>query len=67
MKIIRKDDMSKENLETLMSEINILKQLDHPHIVKIYEFYQDNKNLYLVTEYIEGGELFDRIAKVKFL
>jgi calcium-dependent protein kinase len=67
MKIIRKEDMSKESLETLMGEINILKQLDHPHIVKIYEFYQDKVNLYLVTEYIEGGELFDKIAKVKHL
>jgi calcium-dependent protein kinase len=40
-----------------------LKKLDHPNIVKIFEFYQDKLNFYLITEYIEGGELFDRIAK----
>lgn len=49
-----------------MNEIDILKQLDHPNIVKIYEFYQDKLNFYLITEFIEGGELFDKIAKIKF-
>jgi calcium-dependent protein kinase len=49
----------------LLNEIDILKQLDHPHIVKLYEFYQDKLHFYLITEYIEGGELFDRITKVK--
>ena len=33
--------------------------------MRIYEFYQDKLNFYLITEYIEGGELFDRITKVK--
>ena len=33
--------------------------LDHPHIVSLYEIYQDEANIYLVTEYLEGGELFD--------
>jgi len=35
-----------------MNEIEILKQLDHPKIVKIYEFYQDRENFFLVTELI---------------
>ena len=48
-----------------MNEIEILKQLDHPSIVKLYEFYQDKLNFYLITEYIDGGELFEKISKVK--
>lgn len=39
--------------------------LDHPNIVKLYEIYQDPKNIYLITEYLEGGELFDLILKTK--
>lgn len=34
----------------MFSEVNILKQLDHPSIVKLFELYQDEKNYYLVTE-----------------
>lgn len=39
MKIIRKEDAPKEYVTNLLNEIDILKQLDHPNIVKIYEFY----------------------------
>lgn len=39
--------------------------LDHPNIVKLYEIYQDQKNIYLITEYLEGGEVFDLILKTK--
>jgi calcium-dependent protein kinase len=66
MKVIRKDDVSKEYVTSLLNEIDILKKLDHPNIVKIYEFYEDKDNFYLITEFIEGGELFDRITKKKF-
>ena len=44
--------------------MNILKNLDHPHIVKLFELYQDHKYYFLVTEYLQGGELFDRIKSM---
>lgn len=50
-----------EALDNFMKEINILKNLDHPNIVKLYETYQDKENIYLVMELCSGGELFDRI------
>jgi calcium-dependent protein kinase len=37
--------------------------MDHPNIVKLLEVFQDHLNYYLVSEYCEGGELFDRIRK----
>ena len=52
----------------LLNEVNILRKLDHPNIIKLYESFEDRGYLYLVTEYLfglsslcEGGELFDRI------
>eukprot|EP00347_Sterkiella_histriomuscorum_P018781 403344202 len=43
----------------------VKRLLDHPNIVRLYEIYQDAKNIYLITEYLEGGELFDLILKTK--
>jgi serine/threonine protein kinase len=45
--------------------VQILTKLDHPNIVKYYETYIDEKYIYLVMEYIGGGELFDKIAASK--
>ena len=42
--------------------MGILTTLDHPNIVKYYETYDDSKYMYLVMEYCQGGELFDKIA-----
>lgn len=50
MKSIKKQAILREDQERLFSEMNILKNLDHPHIVKLYELFEDNKNYYLITE-----------------
>jgi len=61
MKAIKKKAVIKEEEEKLFAEVSILKGLDHPNIVKLYELYQDDNNYYLITEYCTGGELFDKI------
>jgi calcium-dependent protein kinase len=38
-----------------------LRNLDHPHIIKLFETFEDGRNIYLVMEMCTGGELFDRI------
>ena len=50
-----------QNYEKFMLEISILAQMDHPNIIRAYEFYQDDQFFYIVTDYCQGGELFDRI------
>lgn len=65
MKIVKKDKLDENYLSSLYNEINILKSLDHPHIMKLYEVYQDESSVYLVTEYLQGGELFDAILNSK--
>lgn len=46
-----------------MNEVEIMKYLDHPHIVKIYEYFQTDQHIFIIMELLEGGELFERIQK----
>ena len=55
-----------KNMERFQQEIEILQQLDHPHVLKLYEYFEDSRNVYLVTEICRGGELFDRIIEAEF-
>ena len=48
------------------SEYNILKELDHPNIMKIYEACETNKNFYIVLENISGGTLLNRFKKIGY-
>eukprot|EP01017_Pseudomicrothorax_dubius_P034140 TRINITY_DN4645_c0_g3_i2.p1 TRINITY_DN4645_c0_g3~~TRINITY_DN4645_c0_g3_i2.p1 ORF type:complete len:444 (-),score=68.62 TRINITY_DN4645_c0_g3_i2:420-1751(-) len=63
VKIINKSATKEEERERLTNEVDILRQLDHPNIIKIFEFYQDDKFFYIVTELCTGGELFDKIVR----
>mmetsp|Transcript_25377 Transcript_25377/g.22512 ORF Transcript_25377/g.22512 Transcript_25377/m.22512 type:complete len:313 (+) Transcript_25377:193-1131(+) len=55
----------KKDVGMLESEINILKELDHPNIVRFYETYIDYKYIHIVMQHCTGGELFDRIVKLE--
>ena len=44
-------------------EMDILANIDHPSVVKLLELFDDGKTLYLIMEYMAGGELFDRIVQ----
>ena len=63
VKVLRKDAMDEDETAAMLNEINILRGLDHPNVVKIYEYFEDAKRFYIVTQFIEGGELFDEIIK----
>jgi len=64
MKVIKKNTHKKEDETSIYDEVNILKTLDHPNIMKIYEFFQDNVNWYLITEYCEYGNLFENFKDI---
>lgn len=64
IKVMNKKKLE-NHLEAIQEEVRILTRLDHPNIVKYYETYIDEKYIYLVMEYIGGGELFDKIASQK--
>jgi calcium-dependent protein kinase len=67
VKVLKKENMDAAEKQTMLNEINTLRELDHPNIVKIFEYFEDEKRFYIVTEHIQGGELFDEIiARGKF-
>ena len=68
MKIIKIKSSEKQttNSKDTIKQINILKTLDHPNIIKIYEFYSTEKYIYIINELCTGGELFNRIVEVKY-
>ena len=61
IKIIPKKIVTKNSKFT--NEINILKMLDHPNVIKLYETYEDDLNYYMIFELCRGGELFDTIIE----
>ncbi|XP_063799328.1 serine/threonine-protein kinase SIK2 [Pseudophryne corroboree] len=63
IKIIDKSQLDAVNLEKIYREVQIMKMLDHPHIIKLYQVMETKNMLYLVTEYAKNGEIFDYLAK----
>ena len=59
VKVISKKEYS---LRMLSNEVLILKRLDHPHVVQLFDIFETKKNVYLVMERCLGGELFEQIA-----
>ena len=65
MKIIPKENVLEGvDSKTVISEISILKKLDHPNIMKIYEFYEDEKNYYIISEFCDQGDLLGKMNKL---
>ena len=60
--------IKKKNVDSteFFNEIELLKALDHPNIIKLFDCYQDKSYYYMVEEYCSGGDLFDYIQKEKF-
>ena len=55
-----------KNMERFKQEITILQKLDHPNVLKLYEYFEDDRNVYLITEICKGGELFDKIIEEEY-
>ena len=66
IKIVKKAGLTDEDKTALEAEIEILKSLAHPHIMILEDNFEDDKFYYLVTELLEGGELFDRVVEKEF-
>ncbi|ORX73210.1 Pkinase-domain-containing protein [Linderina pennispora] len=65
MKVLRKASilLQKRQITFTMTERSILSEVQHPFIVKLYYAFQSNSKLYLILEYVAGGELFTHMAR----
>ncbi|XP_043078424.1 serine/threonine-protein kinase MARK1 isoform X1 [Puntigrus tetrazona] len=62
VKIIDKTQLNPTSLQKLFREVRIMKVLNHPNIVKLFEVIETEKTLYLIMEYASGGEVFDYLV-----
>jgi calcium-dependent protein kinase len=66
VKVINKSVILKGVSESdVITEISILKSMDHPNIIKVFEFFSDKENIYIVKEYFNEGDLFNNLTKLK--
>jgi serine/threonine protein kinase len=63
VKIVSRAGMNPEEQKGLLREVEIMRTIDHPNIVKLYDFFEDEEKFYVVLEYIPGGELFERLVE----
>ena len=69
MRVFKKDlvSISDKEQQRFLREIDILKTLDHENIIKIMDSFNDNLSCYLITEFCNGGELFDKVVSHFYL
>ncbi len=63
VKIINKKKLTPDDASGLKREIVILQELDHPNIMKLLDLFNEQLWIYMVTELVSAGELFDRIVQ----
>ncbi|XP_071214340.1 MAP/microtubule affinity-regulating kinase 4-like isoform X2 [Salvelinus alpinus] len=62
IKIIDKNQLNPTSLQKLFREVRIMKGLNHPNIVQLFEVIETENTLYLIMEYASGGEVFDYLV-----
>ncbi|KAK2879457.1 hypothetical protein FQN49_000868 [Arthroderma sp. PD_2] len=66
IKVVRKFEMSSKQRASILKEVQIMRQLDHPNIVKLIEFSESPQFYYIVLELCPGGELFHQIVRLTY-
>jgi len=62
VKIVDRNKLTEEDAAALLDEVAILKEFEHAHVIKLFDFFEEPNTYYLVMERMSGGELFDRIV-----
>jgi calcium-dependent protein kinase len=65
MKLVKRDNNFHDGNRDFLNEIYILRKLDHPNILKIFEFFTDKKYFYFIMDYVSGGDLYSQIIEIE--
>jgi serine/threonine protein kinase len=63
IKVIRVDKCNLQDEARIMNEVAILKSMDHPNVIKVYDFFEESPNFFIVMDLMEGGDVFERIVQ----
>ncbi len=63
VKIVDKSDLDEENQRKIFREIEIMRRLSHPSVIRLYQVMETEAMIYIVTEYAANGEIFDHMVK----
>lgn len=66
IKIIKKYQLDQKQRDNVLKEVNLMKQLKHPNIVKLLDFIENEHYYYIVQELVSGGEIFNQIVKYTY-
>ena len=66
MKLVKKDQNAQSGQKNYLNEIYILRKLDHPNILNIFEYFSNEKYWFFVMEYCRGGDLYEKICEMKY-
>lgn len=61
------NEVHEKNYQRTLNEKTILEKVNHPNIVKLFYAFQDNNKVYLILEYLDGGEIFHHLAQQRYL
>ncbi|KAF7795881.1 hypothetical protein EIP86_007048 [Pleurotus ostreatoroseus] len=66
VKVVRKYELSASQRANILKEVQIMRGINHPSIVKLHSFFESTEHYFLVLELMEGGELFHQIVKLTY-
>merc|ERR1719471_1644341 len=64
VKLIKPEHLSKSMMREQVEEVQIMRKLNHPNIVKLHDVFSSRKRLVIVMEFCSGGQLLERIVKL---
>ena len=67
IKTLKKDDMNEAIIKCINVDVQKLKGIDHPNIIKYYDIFQDTNYLHIQMEYIKGDDLFKVLKMQKYI
>jgi Ca2+-binding EF-hand superfamily protein len=66
IKIIKKESMNSTDVELVKGEIDIMKLCRHPNIVTLFDHFENNDYIFIIMEFLSGGDLEEHLLKTKF-